>query len=593
MNIIGISGLNNSIAFKKKQFPNLSSREYRITQGFDSAAALVSGGEIKAAVAEERFTRKKATGSFPVHAIQHCLKAANLKPDNIDYIAHGFSYEPYRSFYEEDSEFTQKQFEEVYSQEAQIRCIEENFPSYGWASKFVPVTHHLAHAASTFYPSGFEESLILVVDGMGEVHSMTVAVGRDNDIEVIKEVPALHSLGVLYGIFTLYLGFYMNLDEYKVMGLAPYGNSRRYFAKLMEFVQLKSDGTYTIPLLSQDKTLEEKETHRGALQALADVFGPTRDPETEISQHHMDIAAGLQATLQTALMHVVRHFKKETGQSNLCMTGGVALNCTANGAIKRSRLFKNMFIQPAAGDDGSSLGAALYAQHQKSPDVRFQKMTVPLWGPEYSPEAIEEVVKGQQECDYLFYPSFDKLTVEVAKRIAEGQIVAWFQGGMEFGPRALGSRSILADPRIPDMRDKINKLVKKREEFRPFAPAIIEEGASKFFDIDKGDEWSHAHMLFVIQVRTPYRKQLPAITHVDGSARVQTVSKDQNPRFWTVLNEFGKISGMPLLLNTSFNVRGQPIVCTPAEACETFLFAGLDLLVIGNYLVTRKNKSSE
>ncbi len=589
MNIIGISGLDQTIAFRKKEWPNLSSRQYRITQGLDSAAALVRDGRIVAAVAEERFTREKATEAFPVHSIDYCLSVANLTPDDIDFVAHGFSYEPHKSFYEEDGNLSLKRFKEVYAKEVQIRCIEEKLPSYNWSQKLVPVPHHLAHAASTFYPSGFEESLILVVDGMGEVDSMTVAIGRENKIKIIKRIPALHSLGVLYGIFTLYLGFYMNLDEYKVMGLAPYGNPRRFHEKLMKFVSLKKDGTYSIPLLSQDKTMEEKETHAGALQVLAEIFGPSREPDSEISQDHMDIAAALQSTLQASLMHVVRHFKKETGLNNLCLSGGVALNCTANGAIKRSRLFKKLFIQPAAGDDGTSLGAALYVQHQKAPETQFQKMSVPLWGPEYSAEEIKQVVESQHKCDYSYFESFDDLAAEAAKRLADGQIASWFQGRMEFGPRALGSRSILADPRIPDMRDKINMLVKKREEFRPFAPAIAEEAASKIFEIDGGDEWSHAHMLFVIQVRKEFQAQLPAITHVDGSARVQSVSKDANPRFWSVLNEFGKLSGIPILLNTSFNVRGQPIVCTPEEACETFLFARLDFLVIGNYLLTPKS----
>ncbi len=588
MNIIGISGLDQTISFRQRELPNLSSRQHRITQGLDSAASLVCDGRIVAAVAEERFTREKATEAFPVHSIDYCLRVANLSPDDIDFVAHGFSYEPYKSFYEEDGHLSLKRFKEVYAKEVQIRCIEEKLPSYNWSQKLVPVPHHLAHAASTFYPSGFEESLILVVDGMGEVDSMTVAIGRENKIKIIKRVPALHSLGVLYGIFTLYLGFYMNLDEYKVMGLAPYGNPRRFHEKLMKFVSLKKDGTYSIPLLSQDKTMEEKETHAGALQVLTEIFGPSREPNSEISQNHMDIAAALQSTLQASLMHVVRHFKKETGLNNLCMSGGVALNCTANGAIKRSRLFKKLFIQPAAGDDGTSLGAALYVQHQKAPEIHFQKMTVPLWGPEYSAEEIKQVVESQQECEYSYYESFDSLVTEAARRFVNGQIASWFQGRMEFGPRALGSRSILADPRLPDMRDKINKLVKKREEFRPFAPAIAEEAVSKIFEVDEGDEWSHAHMLFVIQVRKEYQKQLPAITHVDGSARVQSVAKNDNPRFWAVLNEFGKLSGIPILLNTSFNVRGQPIVCTPKEACETFLFAGLDFLVIGNYLLTPK-----
>lgn len=584
MNIIGISGLDNSVSFKKKVFPNLSARQYRIVQGFDSAAALVNCEGIKAAAAEERFTREKATGSFPINSIKYCLQASNLTPDDIDYIAHGFCYEPFRSFYEH-SDLMKKQFIEVYSQDAQVRCLQEHFSSYDLADKLVRVPHHLAHAASTFYLSGFEESLILVADGMGEQHSTTIAVGTDNQIKVIKQIPSIHSLGILYGIFTLYLGFYFNLDEYKVMGLAPYGNPSRYLSKVMELINLKNDGTHTIPVLFQNQTEDEKETYNATLQVLANIFGPPREPDAEITQDHMDIAAALQSALQACLMHTLRLFKKETSQNNLCMAGGVALNCTANGVIKRSRIFKHMFIQPAAGDDGSALGAALYIQQLHEPSLHCKKMALPLWGPCYETEEIQQVLQHQQECTSTFFDSFNDLAKEIAKHIAEGQIVAWFQGQMEFGPRALGNRSILADPQDPGMRDRINALVKKREEFRPFAPAVTVEAASRFFEIDAGDESIYEYMLFVTRVRATYREQLPAITHVDGSARVQTVSKEDNPRFWALLNEFGKVSGMPVLLNTSFNVRGQPIVCTPTEAVETFLLAKLDVLVIGNYLV--------
>lgn len=588
MNVIGISGLHNSVFFKKKVFPNLSARQYRIAQGFDSAAALVTRDGIKAAAAEERFTREKATGSFPINAIKYCLQVSNLAPDSIDYIAHGFCYEPFRSFYEH-SDLTKQQFAEVYSREAQVRCLQEHFDSFDWAKKLVHVPHHMAHAASTFYLSGFKESLILVTDGMGEQHSTTIAVGKENQIEIIKQFPALHSLGILYGVFTLYLGFCFGLDEYKVMGLAPYGNPRRYFSQVMQLINLQNDGTYTIPVLFQNQTEEEKETYSGTLQVLTDIFGPPREPDVEITQNYMDIAAALQSVLQACLMHVLRHFKKETGQNNLCMAGGVALNCTANGVIKRSRMFKNMFIQPAAGDDGTALGAALYIQSLHQRNLCSKKMAQPLWGPSYETEEIRQILEDRQECESTFFPSFDDLAREIVKRIAEGQIVAWFQGRMEFGPRALGNRSILADPRDPGMRDRINKLVKKREGFRPFAPAVTVEGASQFFEIDKGDESIYAYMLFVTQVRSAYREQLPAITHVDGSARVQAVSKEDNPKFWTLLNEFGRVSGIPVLLNTSFNVRGQPIVCTPKEAVETFLFAKLDVLVMGNYVVVRKD----
>jgi carbamoyltransferase len=322
------------------------------------------------------------------------------------------------------------------------------------------------------------------------------------------------------------------------------------------------------------------------------MFGPAREPESEISQKHMDIAAALQATLQSTLMHVLQHFKKETGQKNLCMAGGVALNCSANGFLRRSRLFKGMFVQPAAGDDGTALGAALYLQRHREPTSVRQKMSVPLWGPEYDDTKIHQVLQARYDCTNIVFRSFEELTMEVAKRLSDGQIVGWFQGRMEFGPRALGSRSILADPRDPNMRNRINALVKKREEFRPFAPAVTAEAAGQYFEIRDGEESTYAHMLFVTHVRRSYRDQLPAITHVDGSARVQTVAKEDQPRFWTMLNAFGKVSNLPILLNTSFNVRGQPIVCTPTDAVDTFLAARLDALVIGNYLILPMSDSN-
>ena len=587
MNIIGISGLHHSVRFKKREFPNLSSRSYRIAQGFDSAAALVREGEVVAAAAEERFNGDKATGAFPVQAIHYCLEAGGLKPGQVDYLAHGFSYEPFKAFFDEE-EYRRRQYAEVYSPDLQKRLLEEHFPSAGWDRKFIPVPHHLAHAASAFYPSGFDEALILVSDGMGEVHSLTVGVGKGSHIYVLKQIPALHSLGILYGVFTLYLGFYMGLDEYKVMGLAPYGNPRRYYDRLLELVKLKNDGTYAIPVFASDQTLSERETHAGVLRVLEDQFGPAREPDAEITRDHQDLAAGLQAVLQTCQMHVLRHFKKETGQSNLCLAGGVALNCSANGVINRSRLFRHMFVQPAAGDDGTSVGAALYAQRQQDAGFKPRRMTVPLWGPEFGEDEIVQALSGRSDCESARYESFDRLCEEIAARIDRGQIVAWFQDRMEFGPRALGSRSILADPRDPTMRDRINSLVKKREAFRPFAPVVTKEAASRVFDIQAGEEDTYAHMLFVMLVRPAFREKLPAITHVDGSARAQTVAREHNPRLWQLLNEFERRSGLPVLLNTSFNVKGQPIVCTPKEALDTFLFARLDVLVMGDHLVVPK-----
>jgi len=589
MNIIGLSGLHHSVSFKKKMFPNLSPRDYRIAQGFDSAAALVTPRGIRAAAAEERFTGHKGTGAFPVKAITYCLQAENLSMKAIDYIAHGFDYQPFQSFYQHDP-LSQQQYNQVYAPQVQRRCLQQHFPNDDLAGKYYPVPHHLAHAASTFYPSGFNQALILITDAMGEIHSTTLAVGRPTGIEIIKQITAPHSLGILYGVFTLYLGFVMSLDEYKVMGLAPYGNPNRYFNQLMAFINLKNDGTYTIPLLFENQTTLEKETYRRTLHHLAHTFGPAREPGAEITQHHKDLAAALQAVLQATLLHLLRHFKKETGQTNLCMAGGVALNCTANGAIHRSRLFKNIFIQPAAGDDGTALGAALYLQHQHQPPQPAQKMALPLWGPAYSPKTVARTLQDYPNCTATRYNSFDTLAGEVVQHLARGQVVAWFQGRMEFGPRALGNRSILADPRDPAMQDHLNQLIKQREDFRPFAPAVTQEAAAQYFELAADDADLYAYMLFVTQVRAEYRHHLPAITHIDGSARLQVVTKNDNLRFWTLLHKFGQTTGTPVLLNTSFNLRGQPIICTPTEAINTFLKSEIDLLVIEDFVITRANK---
>jgi len=585
MNVIGFSGMHQSVSFKKSMFPDLSAREYRIAQGFDSAAALVVNAEIIAAAAEERFTREKTTGLFPVHAIRYCLDEGHLTPSQVDYIAHGFAYEPFKEYFGED-DYMRRQYVEVYGPDVQRRNLETWFPHTGLAEKLVPVNHHLAHAASVFYPSGFAESLILISDGMGEIHSMTVAVGQGKDITVLRHVPALHSLGILYGVFTMYLGFYFGVDEYKVMGLAPYGNQRKYYNQIAELVRLREDGTYTIPILASNRTQLEKETHRGILRDLADRFGPPREPGSEFTPHHKDIAAALQAVVQTTQMHVLRHFRQETGMENLCMAGGVALNCSANGIIKRSRQFKRMFIQPASGDDGVALGAALYAQRLHNPIFTPQRMSAPLWGPSFSRDVIGDILSTRKDCVARQVEGVTSLCREVAGELNEGKIVGWFQGRMEYGPRALGSRSILADPRDPSMRDKINALVKKREGFRPFAPIVSKEAASKYFEIQNGEEDIYAHMLLVTQVRAPYRDKLPAITHVDGSARVQTVAKETYPRLWELLRAFEELTGVPILLNTSFNVKGQPMICTPAEALDTFLFARLDLLVLEEFLVS-------
>ena len=588
LKVIGISGCDNAVRFKQSRFADLDRRAYRIAQGFDSAAVLLCNGQVDFAVAEERLLREKATGAFPIRAIRHCLEHARLNPRDLDCVAHGFDYGPHRAVFAEDP-FYCDQFAAVYDSRLQIQSLEEHFPGVDWSSKFVAVPHHLAHAASAFYQSGFAEALVLVSDGMGEIDSASIYTAAGNKFDLQATIPAFHSLGVLYSVFTLYLGFDFNMDEYKIMGLAPYGDRRRYFNQVMDLVHLKNDGTYTISLFGKNTTVRDRETHGGVLAALSALFGPPRAPDGEMDQRFKDLAAAVQSVLQTVQLHVLRHFAGRTGLKDLCMSGGVALNCTNNGVVQRSRLFRRVFVQPAAGDDGSALGAALYVQHDRCPETPAPRISAPLWGPSYSRSAIAEVLASRSDVKAVRYDSFPTLAAEAAERLDRGQILGWFQGAMEFGPRALGSRSILADPRPTDMRTRVNMLVKKREGFRPFAPAVTAEHAASYFELDRGDEETFEHMLFVVPVRPAYRDKLPAVTHVDGTARVQTVSRATNERFYDVLDAFAAKSGMPILLNTSFNVKGQPIVCTPDEAIDTFLAAGLNALVLGDFMVTASN----
>lgn len=585
MNILGLSGLDNAVAFKRTQFPALAARCYRIVQGFDSAAALLRDGNVEFAIAEERLVRQKATGAFPVHAIEACLRHARMQPQDLDHVAHAFNYGPHQGDFMEEA-FHRQQYEQVYDPTNQVRLLESHFPGVEWRSKFVAVPHHLAHAASAFYQSGFPEALVLVSDGMGEVDSLTVYAGSDDGLKLLARIPAFHSLGVLYSAFTLYLGFDFNMDEYKVMGLAPFGDKRRFFTQVMDLVRLKDDGTYAIPLFGKNKTVQEKETHAGVIAALVELFGPARAPEGEMTQRDKDLAAAIQAVLQTVQMHVMRHFSQATGYERLCMAGGVSLNCTANGIVRRSRLFREVFVQPASGDDGAALGAALYVRHTSEPRAAAPRMGLPLWGPEYTQTEIDHVLEGRSDLRVERFDSEQATAAAAAERLERGEIIGWFQGRMEFGPRALGCRSILADPRPADMRNRVNMLIKKREGFRPFAPAVVAERAAEYFDIEAGDEETFSHMLFVIPVRPDYRGRLQAITHIDGTARVQTVTAAGHARFYGLLKAFEARTGLPMLLNTSFNVRGQPIVCTPTEAVDTFVSAGLAALVIGNVIVS-------
>jgi carbamoyltransferase len=583
MKIIGISGLENSMPFKRASFPGLEEREYRIVQGMDAAAALVVDGKLVVAAEQERFNRQKATGKFPIDAIHFCLAEAGLSIDGIDEIAHGFNYEPYEPLYTQD-EVSAGLYRKVFSREALLDQVRREFPGFP-AEKVHQVGHHLAHAASAAYTSGWDECLIVVNDAMGEIESLSVYDFHDGEFEKIATIGANDSIGILYSLVTLHLGFDFNSDEYKIMGLAPYGDPARFRDFFENAVELRDDGAFRIPLLKLNKTREERENYTASRAYLDQHLVPRRLPSQSVSSVHEDVAAALQGCLERVILHVCEYFGRETGLRNLALAGGVALNCTANGKLMRSGLFDEIYVQPVAGDDGVALGAALY-RASVAGEVANTRLPAPLFGPRYSDAEIEAALaKFEGRIAWKKCESLEATCIEAAKLIADGRVIAWDRGRMEYGPRALGNRSILADPGHPEMRDRINAMVKKREAFRPFAPACAAEEAARWFDVPVGAEFPY--MISIVNVRPEMRNLLPAITHVNGSARLQTVSVRDNPEFHALLVEVGKTTGRKMVLNTSFNVKGQPIVNTPEEAIETFLGTGIEFLFVENYHVTR------
>ena len=583
MKVIGISGLANALPFKKAHYPGLDEREYRIVQGMDAAAALLVDGELVAAAEEERFTGKKHTGDFPIHAIEYCLKHAGISSGEIDEIAHGFNYAPYRDLYSNDP-VSSSLYEEVLSRGALLEQVRSHLPGFPEERVFA-VGHHLAHAASAAYTSGWDECLVLVNDAMGEVESMSVYDFHDGELERICSIGATDSIGILYSLVTLHLGFDFNSDEYKIMGLAPYGDPARFRPFFERAVELREDGTFRIPVLKLNRSRDERETYMATRAYFDEHLIPRRLPADPVTAAHEDVAAALQECLEKVVLHVCGHFAEKTGLRRIALAGGVALNCTANGRLMHSGLFEEVYIQPVAGDDGTAMGAALYRTFLAG-EVINRRMPAPLFGPCYSDSEIE--IALQSNGHRIKWHRFDSLAdtcASAAQLIAEGRVIAWDRGRMEYGPRALGNRSILADPGRPEMRDRINAMVKKREAFRPFAPACTLEQAPRWFDVAAGEQ--HPYMIGVVDVRTDARTLLPAITHVNGSARLQTVGVNDNPDFHALLVAVGKTTGRQMALNTSFNVKGQPIVNTPFEAIETFLGTGIEFLFLENYHVTR------
>ena len=583
-NILGISGLDASVAYKKRHWPGLDEREYRISQGHDSAAALLVNGQLVAAAAEERFTRSKHTGAFPIEAIRYCLSEAGLEIRQVDTLAHCFDYQPYRRLLEFDP-LSAGMFREVFSRDALVSQVTRHFPGFP-SERIRQVNHHRAHAAGAYLTSGWDDCLVVVCDGMGEVDSLSAYSAHGGKLDMVLQVGARDSIGILYSLVTLHLGFDFNADEYKIMGLAPYGDPRRFRPFFEQTVQLDADGSIRIPLLKLDRTRDGRENYREARDYLRRELVAGRRPEDEIEDVHRDVAAALQECLERAMRHVCGHLRKVTGLPRLALTGGVALNCTANGKLMDCGLFEELYVPPAAGDDGAAVGASLAVADLQ--EVRNERSPTPFFGPAHGAEAIGRALArlaGRVEVEH--FASLERTCEAAARLIRSGAVIAWYRGRMEFGARALGNRSILADPSRPEMRDRINAMVKMREAFRPFAPAVSIEQAHLWFACAPMS--SFPYMTVIVDVREPYRADLPAITHVNGSARIQTVAASDNPEFHALLRAVGRLSGRELVLNTSFNVKGQPIVNTPVEAIETFLNTGIDYLFLENSLVRRSD----
>jgi carbamoyltransferase len=585
MYILGYSGLHHSDVYHKKKLESFGvTDDDNNFQGMDAAVTIICDGNVIAAAEEERFTNEKHINHFPINAITNCLEQAGIDIDSVDFICHGFNYQNYAKYFE-NSEAAEDFYKNVANPLLQEQLWAEYFPNSELRHKFTPIEHHAAHAASAFFPSPFEEALTVVIDGMGEINSISIYHGKDSELKPLKTYDFSRSIGMFYGLMTMHLGFKINSGEYKVMGLAPYGDPTRYKSFMDECIVLHDKGKVMVNALFHDVSDEQRLTHSGFFSWVAEKTLPRRQPESEMSQEYMDLAAALQIRLNEAILHLMQYWRAETGLKNLCYAGGVALNCTANGVLLRKNIFDDIYIQPAAGDAGTSLGAALYQYHHVSSLPRVPaKYQLPLYGPSWTDDEVLALAERFQGKITAKKVSDEELYKNAAKLISTGNVIAWVQGNMEFGPRALGNRSILADVRDPNMRAKVNKLVKKREGFRPFAPSVKRSAAITYFDIRPNQ--SFPYMLFTVPVRVEYQEKLPAITHINGTARVQTVD-EEHIRYWKLLDAFEKLTGLPMLLNTSFNLRGQAMVCSPDVAISTFLETEIDELFVGNIQITK------
>ena len=586
----------------------------------DSAAALVVDGEIVAAAQEERFTRKKHDSRFPRHALEYCLAEAGISLDQVDLVA--FYDKPFLKFerlLETYLAFAPRGFEsfkmaipiwlreKLFLKDLLQDQLKQHRPDFDWDERLIFSEHHLSHAASAFFPSPYSSAAVLTLDGVGEWATSSLALGRDNRLEVIKEIHFPHSLGLLYSAFTYYIGFKVNSGEYKLMGLAPYGEPRYAGVILDKLIDLKADGSFRLNLDYFNYCVGLTMTNR----KFDGLFGQSpRTPEQLLTPFHMDIAASVQQVTEEILLRMTRAVARETGERNLCLAGGVALNCVANGKILRDGKFDGIWIQPAAGDAGGSIGAALCAYHlykdqPRRPHRGLDGMRGSYLGPQFEQSELELRLRAAGA--HFSVVDDAEVIAQAADALVAQKALGWFQGRMEFGPRALGARSILGDPRSPGMQKLLNLKVKYRESFRPFAPAVLREDVGDWFELDYDSPYmllvagvlpklrrsmtEEEKKLFGIDQLNVPRSQIPAVTHIDYSARVQTVHRDTNPRFHALLSAFKQRTGCPVLVNTSFNVRGEPIVCTPEDAFRCFMGSDIETLVVGNCVLQKEQQN--
>ena len=586
----------------------------------DSAAALLRDGHVLAAAQEERFTRRKHDSEFPHHAIGSCLESSGTRPSEIDVVA--FYDKPFLKFerlLETYLAFAPRGFtsfrkalpvwvkDKLFQRTTILKELKTLDPGIDWDAKLIFSEHHLSHAASAFYPSPFERAAVLTMDGVGEWTTTSLALGEGRKLDVTREIHFPHSLGLLYSAFTYYTGFKVNSGEYKVMGLAPYGEPR--FADVIRenLIDIKDDGTFRLNLDYFDYCTGLTMTN----EKFDRLFGaPPRKPEQRLEQREMDLAASIQVITEEVMLKLAEGIAKDTGEKNLCLAGGVALNCVANGKLLRKKYFDRLWMQPAAGDAGGALGAAYVAYYRHGGQARvmgegMDAMRGGYLGPQFAQRDIEERLRKAGAVFEVVEEH--RLVDECAKSLAEGKALGWFQGRMEFGPRALGARSILGDARSPSMQKQLNLKVKYRESFRPFAPSVLAEDAGKYFVLDSESPYmllvadvaeehriamtEEEKKLFGIDKLNVPRSSIPAITHVDYSARVQTVHKETNPRYYELISSFKEKTGCPVIVNTSFNVRGEPIVGSPEDAFRCFMGTELDTLAVGNCLLRKEQQN--